>query len=246
MIQMLGSSRLLNKAIQENVNSTNTNRIIELYGISSIDELTDVPLLVKSSVSGTSATTYIEITSSGTTIDTVELNVYNNGAIDVPFSNWVIANQLYFLVYDFDNSCFNAFPVGSGESAAPPPSTLMALSDDILTLTNSSTASEIETAFGDVDSEETFMDWVSSMSGQLVIFDLDYSIVNYITINNYRMSSDGLHYSIYFNTYNVNSNNTLELVYKVMTFNKTATADTIFSSVSVKETTISDGNGVAY
>lgn len=246
MIQMLGSSRLLNKAIQEDANSTNTNRIIELYGITSIDELTDVPMLVKSSVSGTNSTTYIEITSGGTTIDTVKLNVYNNGAIDVPFSNWVIANQLYFLVYDFDNSCFNAFPIGSGESAAPPPSTLMALSDDILTLTNSSTSADIANAFDGAENEESFINWMSDMSGQIVLFDLDYTVVNYITVNNYRVSSDGLHYSIYFNTYNINSNNTLELVYKVMIFNKTAVADATFSSVSVKEVTISDGNGVAY
>lgn len=245
MIQMLGSSRLLNKAIQENVNSTNTNRIIELYGISSIDELTDVPLLVKSSVSGTSATTYIEITSGGTTIDTVKLNVYNNGAIDVPFTNWVIANQLYFLVYDFDNSCFNAFPIGSGESATPPPSTLMALSDDILALTNSSTAADIANAFDGAENEESFINWMSDMSGQIVIFDLDYTVVNYITVNNYKVSSDGLHYSIFLNYYEMN-NNKLELAYKVMTFNKTAVADTTFSSVSVKEATISDGNGVAY
>ena len=244
MVQMLGSSRFFDKAIQEDSNSTSTNRIIELYGVTSIDELTDVPMLVKSSVSGTDSTTYIEITSSGTTIDTVALNVYNNGAMDVPFSNWVIANQLYFLVYDFDNSCFNAFPVGSGESAAPPPSTLMALSDDVLSLTNSSTAVDIENAFDGTENETSFINWMSDMSGQIVLFDLDYSIVDYKTVSNYKISSDGLHYSIFLNYYEMN--NKLELVYKVITFNKTAVTDITFSSVSVQELTLTDGNGVAY
>lgn len=245
MVQMLGSSRFFDKAIQEDSNSTSTNRIIELYGVTSINELTDVPMLVKSSVSGINSTTHIEITSGGTTINTVELNVYNNGTMGVPFSNWVIANQLYFLVYDFDNSCFNAFPIGSGESVAPPPSTLMALSDDILSLTNSSTATDIENAFDGAENEASFINWMSDMSGQLVIFDLDYNIVDYKVVSNYNISSDGLNYSIYFNTYNIN-NNALELVYKVITFNKTAVADTTFSSVSVKELTLTDGNGVAY
>ena len=121
----------------------------------------------------------------------------------------------------------------------------MALSDDVLSLTNSSTAVDIENAFDGTENETSFINWMSDMSGQIVLFDLDYSIVDYKTVSNYKISSDGLHYSIFLNYYEMN-NNKLELVYKVMTFNKTAVADTTFSSVSVKETTISDGNGVAY
>lgn len=245
MVQMLGSSRFFDKAIQEDSNSTSTNRIIELYGITSINELTDVPMLVKSSVSGTDSTTHIKITSGGTTVGTVALNVYNNGAIDVPFSNWVIANQLYFLVYDFDNSRFNAFPIGSGESAAPPPSTLMALSDDVLSLTNSSTAADIENAFDGAENETSLINWMSDMSGQIVLFDLDYSVVNYKTVSNYKISSDGLHYSIFLNYYEMN-NNKLELVYKVITFNKGSSGAITFNSVTVQELTLTDGNGVAY
>lgn len=247
MIQMLGSSRLFNKTIQEDATSTATNRVIELYKVAELEELNQVPLLIQSSLAGVSGTAYIEIVSDGVTVGTAtEIQVFKDNAFDTPYSNWVIANQLYIAVYDFDNDCFNVFPIGGGGSTPEPaPSVLFAVSSAILSLTSSSSAQDIETAFGSADDEEDFINWVNGMTGLIAVFDPDYNSIDYKIIDNYRVTNNGLSYSLFINDYSI-INNTMSLVNKVITFNKTTVSDTTFSSVTVNTLTISDGNGVAY
>lgn len=143
MIKMHGSSRVLDSAIVET--GTSAARQISLYGITSLAELADKPLLVKSANDGVANTT-IQINN----LTAKSLKVMKNNVTVDTYANWITAGQLYFLMYN--GNVFTAFPVGiSSSESSSSKVTIIPLA--VTELSYRSTAQQILNAFGSADNE---------------------------------------------------------------------------------------------
>lgn len=144
MIQMHGSSRVLDSSIEET--GTSAARRISLYGVTSLSELANKPLLVKSLDVGVANTT-IQINS----LTATSLKVFKDGNVVNTYAGWIQASQLYFLVYN--GVVFVAYPLGltSGGGSSTPGVVTIPLA--VLNLNYNSTAAQILEAFGSADAE---------------------------------------------------------------------------------------------
>lgn len=103
MVNMKGSTRLLDKVLADN--GTASARTLEVYGVTSIDELLNVPMLVKSNIDGVDTAT-MKIN----TFDAKDIKIMKGTEKVSPYSQWVMSGQLYQLIYD--GFQFVAYPFG--------------------------------------------------------------------------------------------------------------------------------------
>lgn len=103
MVNMKGSTRLLDKVLTDN--GTASARTLEVYGVTSIDELLNVPMLVKSNIDGVDTAT-MKIN----TFDAKDIKIMKGTEKVSPYSQWVMSGQLYQLIYD--GFQFVAYPFG--------------------------------------------------------------------------------------------------------------------------------------
>ena len=138
MVEMHGSSRVLDSAVVET--GTSAARQIALYGVTSLSELVDKPLLVKSSNAGVANTT-IQINN----LTATSLKVMKNNVTIDTYANWIATGQLYFIMYN--GNVFVAFPVGisSVESSG---SEVFNIPIAVTELPNNATTAQMLTAFG--------------------------------------------------------------------------------------------------
>ena len=263
MIQMLGGNRIFDSLILEDSSSTATERLIDLYGVESLNELINKPLLVQSANDGEEDDTVIKIvhiTDDGlgeqtiTVVGEADLYVFDNdNNVISPFENWIRANQPYFLVYDGEE--FNAYPVSnhsnSGGSDGP---RILDIPYTVLSLQNSSTQAQITEAFGGADEERSFQSWLTGNIGPIRVTDVNgISGERFSTeIVDYRYNNSGAKgiYIISLVVPKIN-NSYLEIQNIVLQFEKVFDSQgqeipNLFDKVTVYNTTISDGNGVAY
>lgn len=141
MIKMQGSSRILDSAVTET--GTSAARKISLYGVTSLSELADKPLLVKSANNGVANTT-IQINN----LAAKSLKVMKNNVTVDTYANWITAGQLYFLMYN--GNVFTAFPVGisSAESSG---AVVFNIPVAAAALTSTNVYADILAAFGSAD-----------------------------------------------------------------------------------------------
>lgn len=104
MVNMKGSTRLLDKVLADN--GTASARTLEVYGVTSIDELLNVPMLVKSNTDGVDTAT-MKIN----TFDAKDIKIMKGTEKVSPYNQWVMSGQLYQLIYD--GFQFVAYPLGA-------------------------------------------------------------------------------------------------------------------------------------
>lgn len=183
MIQMHGSSRVLDSSVEET--GTSAARRISLYGVTSLSELANKPLLVKSLDVGVANTT-IQINS----LTATSLKVFKDGNVVNTYAGWIQASQLYFLVYN--GVVFVAYPLGLTSSGGSSTPGLFTIPIAVTSLTSSSTAAQILTAFGSADAElnlQEAIEYGASVNSGIVFEDSATSHRLYLLETSYNSST---------------------------------------------------------
>ena len=90
-----GNKRMFDTLIEEDNTTTSTNRVLNVPGITRLEELKNSIITVKAYTNGAAATTYIKINS----LPLKELKLSYNNTPAAPQHIWVSTNQIYQLVY---------------------------------------------------------------------------------------------------------------------------------------------------
>ena len=233
MVLFQGNKRLLNDLFEEDSATTSSNRVLNIYGISSYDDMTNTIITVKA----------IELGEANATIKINNLaekpiKMFVDGSLDVTYDNWIDTNQVYLLTYNKTDDSFIAFPIASLGSAPSPTIDVPVLSipDNILNLTSSSTEEEILAAFGDTDAMSRFASAIESYYVLNFIGNYgesEFSTKDRLAIETYKDLSDAANTKYSFTI--LTSNNSL----KKYIFNMPSETQ-IINSVEVIETTLAD------
>lgn len=136
MILMKGSTRILEKPLEEQTGSTNQLKLLSIYGVTSYNDILNIPLEVRSS---TASGQYISIN-----INSLGLkSLIYNGSTQLPAS-WYTLGSTYRIMYNGTNFVLLDRVSSSSSSEIK----TYFISDGILNLTSSSSAADIVTAFG--------------------------------------------------------------------------------------------------
>lgn len=233
MVLFQGNKRLFDKPIQEDETTTNTLRILNIYGVTSYEDLDNSIIPISAIVSG-GANSTININNLGEK----ELNIFGQEGLAPTSDNWIDANQIYFLYYINSSKMFIAFPIASlGNTPSPTGDVpILSISDSILDLTNSSTEEEILAAFGDTDTMSRFASAIESYYVLNFIGNYgesEFSTKDRLAIETYKDLSDEANTKYSFTI--LTSNNSL----KKYIFNMPSETQ-IINSVEVIETTLAD------
>lgn len=148
MIFMQGENRVIDKSITDSADGT--ERTLSLYGVSTIEELINLAVLVTSGAPGLANNT-MKINN----LTAMPIKVFDGNSMVDTADGWISINQLYFLTCD--GSQFIVFPLGASQNSNQPNFNIYVLPDAVLGLTSSSTSEEITTAFGGPDSISNFI-----------------------------------------------------------------------------------------
>ena len=165
MVLFQGNRRLLDTIITEDNSTSTTSRIINMYGISSYDDLVDSYLIIKAvEPGGVNATLKVN------NLATKSILIYDGSSFSTTSVDWININQLYMVYYDQTGDNFIASPIVNSGGVAPTPVDvpIHLYNADILDLTSSSTAAQILTAFGDNDTMEQFS--IDCANGTVIFF----------------------------------------------------------------------------
>lgn len=148
MILMQGSDRILNKPLGEQSGSTNQAKLLSIYGITSYTQLTKIPLTIFCT---TGSATYININVNSLGVKSLKYQ----GLTEIP--NGIInTGSIYTIVYDGTNFILQ------GNSSSSSGNEIITIPDTILSLTDSSTSTDITTAFGGQAKMLAFMNSLES------------------------------------------------------------------------------------
>lgn len=165
MIKMLGESRVLDSAVSETGESS--ARKINLFGVKSLSELQDKPLLVKSNFDGVTSTT-IQINE----LEAKQVKVFKNNSVVDLYNHWIASGQLYMLMYN--GVVFIAFPLGVSSSEGGGGSTgmdILSIPIQVTNLQDGDNESTILSAFGNEDAELALQDYISQDLGIIAFGD---------------------------------------------------------------------------
>ena len=135
MVVLQNGKRIFDKTLTESVSTTGNTRVVELYGVTSYNDITDCILPIKATISGASGPCTLNVNNLGAK----SLKVISNGVESDPPANWTLQNKLYFVTYN--NNKFNLF-LGSASNSGGSTRSFV-ISWDLLSLTTSSTQAEI-------------------------------------------------------------------------------------------------------
>lgn len=154
MILLKGTKRIFEKSIHETSSNSNT-RTIDMFGVSSYDELVDVMIPVVSKAGGASGACTININNLGPK----NIKIYNGANKVDPYSNWVAINQTYFICYD--GTYFIASNINTNASATHEDDDYV-IPNTVLDLTNESTSQDITNAFEGTDNIALFKEAIEN------------------------------------------------------------------------------------
>lgn len=155
MVIFKGDKRVFDKTISEVSTSTSNNRIIEITGLKSLDELTNVPLYIKTTQVGVPICT-LEVRNESTSLGSINIKTYSNGILTNPKNNWIYSGQTYLLIYNGTNALVSNTSEHNNNCS---------VSADILDLTSTSTKSEITEAFKASESNTIpILDFIQAIS----------------------------------------------------------------------------------
>ena len=155
MVIFKGDKRIFDKTISEVSTSTSNNRIIEITGLKSLDELTNVPLYIKTTQIGIPICT-LEVRNESTSLGSINIKTYSNGILTNPKNNWIYSGQTYLLIYNGTNALVSNTSEYNNNCS---------VSADILNLTSTSTKSEITEAFKASESNTIpILDFIQAIS----------------------------------------------------------------------------------
>lgn len=155
MVIFKGDKRVFDKTISEVSTSTSNSRIIEITGLKSLDELTNVPLYIKTTQVGVPICT-LEVRNESTSLGSINIKTYSNGILTNPKNNWVYSGQTYLLIYNGTNALVSNTSEHNNNCS---------VSADILNLTSTSTKSEITEAFKASESNTIpILDFIQAIS----------------------------------------------------------------------------------
>ena len=155
MVIFKGDKRVFDKTISEVSTSTSNNRIIEITGLKSLDELTNVPLYIKTTQVGVPICT-LEVRNESTSLGSINIKTYSNGILTNPKNNWIYSGQTYLLIYNGTNALVSNTSEYNNNCS---------VSADILNLTSTSTKSEITEAFKASESNTIpILDFIQAIS----------------------------------------------------------------------------------
>lgn len=155
MVIFKGDKRVFDKTISEVSTSTSNNRIIEITGLKSLDELTNVPLYIKTTQIGIPICT-LEVRNESTSLGSINIKTYSNGILTNPKNNWIYSGQTYLLIYNGTNALVSNTSEHNNNCS---------VSADILNLTSTSTKSEITEAFKASESNTIpILDFIQAIS----------------------------------------------------------------------------------
>lgn len=140
MVLFQGTNRILDKVEIEDSNSTATVRILNIYGVTSYNNLDNCIFNIKSANNGVDGATTLNINNLGAK----PIKYYDNGVLKNPTNKWVSIGQTYQVVYYGNNFILVNKPVSEDTDIEN-----YYIPDDIISLTSSSTTQEIKTAYGD-------------------------------------------------------------------------------------------------
>lgn len=156
MVIFKGDKRVFDKTISEVSTSTSNNRIIEITGLKSLDELTNVPLYIKTTQVGVPICT-LEVRNESTSLGSINIKTYSNGILTNPKNNWIYSGQTYLLIYNGTNALVSNTSEYNNNNCS--------VSADILNLTSTSTKSEITAAFKASESNTIpILDFIQAIS----------------------------------------------------------------------------------
>lgn len=155
MVIFKGDKRVFDKTISEVSTSTSNNRIIEITGLKSLDELTNVPLYIKTTQIGIPICT-LEVRNESTSLGSINIKTYSNGILTNPKNNWIYSGQTYLLIYNGTNALVSNTSEYNNNCS---------VSADILNLTSTSTKLEITEAFKASESNTIpILDFIQAIS----------------------------------------------------------------------------------
>ena len=139
MIAIQNSKRLLNGVLSEQPGSTESKKLLSMYGVTDISQLLNVPIEVKCSTGASSGLVNIIVND----FDTKSLKIIQNSTKSNPTSTWVELGSTYRIMYDgIDFILLSNVSSSSGGS-----SNNTYIPEGIISLTSSSTSSDITLAF---------------------------------------------------------------------------------------------------
>ena len=139
MIAIQNSKRLLNGVLSEQPGSTESKKLLSMYGVTDISQLLNVPIEVKCSTGASSGLVSIIVND----FDTKSLKIIHNSTKSNPTSQWVELGSTYRIMYD--GTDFILLSNVSSSSGGSSNNTY--IPEGITSLTSSSTSSDITLAF---------------------------------------------------------------------------------------------------
>lgn len=218
----LGSTHLFNKPEEELPTSTGTNRLLTLNGVQSLSDLDNRLLFILSkSIGNANATLTIN------SLDAKPIKCYSGSDLVNVSDNWITFGQLYLIIYSSSNDCFIMYNYIHQVIE----NDVLLVNSNILSLTNSSSAEDISTAFGDADNVISFIDAIESNK---VILFVDYDNVKTIIPITYSSTTS--------DTITTDSITILNVTNKTLdTYNfKRANLATTYDSVEVLNTSLTN------
>lgn len=145
MILMKGSDRILEKPLVEQSGSTSQLKLLSIYGITSYSQLYNVPITI---VNSTGSDTYVNININSLGVKSLKYK----GITALPTAILQM-NTIYTIMYDGTDFILQLLSPSSGTSNMY----TQEIPNAVLSLTNSSTSSDITTAFGGASKLVDFM-----------------------------------------------------------------------------------------
>lgn len=154
MVLMQGSTRVLNKPLNEQSGSTSQSKLLSIYGITSYNELLKVPLDI---ICTTGSSNYISVNINSLGVKSIKYQ----GILNIP-TGIINTGSIYTIVYDGTDFILQ----GNSSSSN---SEIINIPDTILSLTDASTSSDITTAFGGAATMLKFMNSLESTSLMYIV-----------------------------------------------------------------------------
>lgn len=235
MVIFKGDKRVFDKTILEVSTSTSNNRIIEITGLKSLDELINVPLYIKTTQVGIPICT-LEVRNESESLGSINIKTYSNGILTNPKDNWIYSGQTYLLVYNGTNALVNNASEHNNSCS---------VSADILNLTSTSTKSEITEAFRASESNTNpILDFIQAVtySRPISLYN-DSSDTATKTLNIVEQETEVVDTITYYTiSVLIPSINTI----RSLKFKQTNSSTYLFDSVEVTNTVLTSDNTNAY
>jgi hypothetical protein len=247
MVNMFNGKRVSPKLISD---AGDTARVISIYGITALTDLSNTVFLVRANTNGTVGASTMKVNS----LTATNLLVMTNEGASTPKANWIKTGGIYALTYDGIN--FIAFPLSMGSSSgSTETSTFYYIPIAVSNLTTSSTTSDIQTAFGSTQVEADFINTLNNTTSSIMFRTGKQSIfvnlqaidttantitLNFIKISNGILVTQGMIFSF---------NNETLVISSVTVDSKNIDIDTISSlttTVATNTTNISNLIPYAY